>query len=102
MEDKAGTGFGDSGKGQHADVSLSVSWLLLERGWEVVDAAGEPVGSVDQVLGDPDRDIFEGLRVRLGAGGTAFVPGEDVGRIVEGQVSLRVARSAVGRVDEPG
>ena len=40
-----------------------VSWLLVEPGWPVVDAQGERVGKVDEVLGDEQTDIFHGLVV---------------------------------------
>ena len=40
-----------------------VSWLMVERGWTVVDAHGEKVGKVDEVLGDEQIDIFHGLLV---------------------------------------
>jgi len=40
-----------------------VSWLLIEPGWKVVDAAGNKIGKVDEVLGDEQTDIFHGLIV---------------------------------------
>lgn len=66
-----------------------VSWLLIEPGWEVVDAQGESVGKVDEVLGDPERDIFDGLNVSSGLlGESRYVAAEDVGEITEGRVQL--------------
>ena len=56
-----------------------VSWLLVERGWPVVDANGERVGKVDEVLGDEQTDIFHGLEIRA----------ERVGEIREGEIRLR-------------
>ena len=40
-----------------------VSWLLVEPGWRVLDARGEKVGKVDEVLGDGQTGIFHGLIV---------------------------------------
>jgi sporulation protein YlmC with PRC-barrel domain len=40
-----------------------VSWLLIERGWKVVDANGQKIGKVDELLGDEETDIFHGLIV---------------------------------------
>ena len=40
-----------------------VSWLMVERGWTVVDAHGKKIGKVDEVLGDEQIDIFHGLLV---------------------------------------
>jgi hypothetical protein len=70
-------------------VSDPVSWLLVEPGWEVVDADGASVGKVHEVLGDEQRDIFDGLQVSTGAlSESRYVPAEEVGTIVEGRVQL--------------
>ena len=39
--------------GQDRLMADPVSWLLIEPGWEVVDANGERIGKVDEVLGEP-------------------------------------------------
>jgi hypothetical protein len=70
-------------------VSDPVSWLVIEPGWEVVDASGESVGRVDEVVGDQEEDIFSGLQVAPHLLGKAeFVPAEKVGEITEGRVQL--------------
>jgi Uncharacterized protein conserved in bacteria (DUF2171) len=70
-------------------VTDPVSWLLIEPGWEVVDAQGESVGKVDEVIGDPELDIFDGLNVSAGLlGERRYVAAEDVGEITEGRVQL--------------
>ena len=70
-------------------MSDPVSWLLIEPGWEVVGADGESVGKVQEVLGDQERDIFDGLQVTAGVlGETRYVPAEEVGEITEGRVQL--------------
>ena len=61
-----------------------VSWLMIEPGWEVVDAAGERVGKVDEVLGDQERDIWDGLRVD-----GEYVAAERVAEITTGRIALR-------------
>jgi hypothetical protein len=60
-----------------------VSWLLIEPGWEVADAEGKKVGAVDEVLGDADADIWDGLTVD-----GEYVAAERVGSIVEGRITL--------------
>ena len=60
-----------------------VSWLLIEPGWEVVDRDGNTVGKVDEVLGESDADIWDGLTVD-----GKYVPAEQVGTIVEGRIAL--------------
>jgi hypothetical protein len=60
-----------------------VAWLVIEPGWEVVDANGKRVGKVDEVLGDREADIWDGLTVS-----GDYVPAEDVAQIVEGRIAL--------------
>jgi hypothetical protein len=77
-----------------------VSWKVVERGWAVVASDGDEVGKVDQVLGDPEADIFDGLAV--GAGSVLdrplYVPSEQVGPIEEGTVHLNIDAGAFGRL----
>ncbi len=60
-----------------------VSWLMIERGWTVVDAHSKKVGKVDEVLGDEQIDIFHGLLV-----GGEEILAERVAAIVEGEIRL--------------
>ena len=70
-------------------MSDPVSWFLIEPGWEVVGADGESVGKVHEVVGDQERDIFDGLQVTAGlVGGPRYVPSEEVGEITVGRVQL--------------
>ena len=78
-----------------------VSWLLVEEGWTVVGADGEKLGSVEDVIGDPDRDIFSGLAVRSGLlGKVHYVPAERVRQILEGSIELDVDRRGLEELDE--
>jgi uncharacterized protein YrrD len=68
-----------------------VAWRVIERGWSVRDADGNEIGKVDQVTGDLNGDIFDGITV--GDGGTVltrtrYVPAEHVAAIYEGEVVL--------------
>jgi sporulation protein YlmC with PRC-barrel domain len=66
-----------------------VSWLLIEPGWEVLDAQGEKIGNVKEVEGDLQADIFHGLRVERGLlGDDLQVPAENVREIHEGHLHL--------------
>jgi uncharacterized protein YrrD len=64
-----------------------VSWKVVEPGWRVTGGGGE-LGTVDEVLGDLDADIFNGLRVTSGLLATTYVPAERVREIREGEVVL--------------
>jgi hypothetical protein len=72
----------------------------VEPGWDVVDSAGESVGRIDEVLGDKNRDIFDGLAVSTGlVGKPKYVPAERVGEIQEGRVQLEMSGDEVERLD---
>jgi rRNA processing protein Gar1 len=60
-----------------------VSWLLVEEGWDVLDAGGKKVGTVDEVLGDLQTDIFHGLVVD-----GREILAERVAEIREGEIHL--------------
>lgn len=60
-----------------------VSWLLIERGWPVLDRDGKEVGKVDEVLGDQQSGIFHGLVVDGDE-----VLAERVDQIREGEIQL--------------
>jgi hypothetical protein len=76
-----------------------VAWKVVERGWAVVANDGTDVGSIDEVLGDPEADIFDGLAVRGGAlERPTYVPSEQVGPIEEGTVHLTIDADAFSRL----
>jgi sporulation protein YlmC with PRC-barrel domain len=68
-----------------------VAWKVVEAGWRVLDADGKKVGVVNEIAGDIEADIFDGVLV--GDGGTVlsrtkYVPSEEVAAIYEGEVVL--------------
>ena len=76
-----------------------VSWLVVERGWEVVDRDGGKVGQVEETLGDENADIFNGLVVATSLiGDPRYVSAEDVAEIEEGRVHLALAPTEVDRL----
>lgn len=67
-----------------------VSWKVVERGWKVVDENGDDFGHIDEVTGDAEADIFDGIEVSHGLlAGTEYVPSERVVDIREGTVVIR-------------
>ena len=73
-----------------------VSWFLIEPGWDVVDSSGERVGTVAEVAGDTEKDIFSGLQVATGLlGKQHYVPSEQVGTIVQGRIALTVPKTGL-------
>jgi hypothetical protein len=78
-----------------------VSWFVIEPGWKVVDAQGQEVGSVDEVVGDSSDDIFNGLSVSPSLlGRPRYVPSEQVGAITQGLVQLKLTKDQIGHLDE--
>lgn len=68
-----------------------VSWLVVERGWTVLGANGEELGKVQEVLGDKESDIFDGLSVSTSLlGKPQYLAAEHVGRIEQGTVHADV------------
>lgn len=72
-----------------------ISWFLVEEGWEVVDTAGRIAGEVHEVVGDRDKDIFDGLRVMTPGGIETYVPAEHVGAIEDGRVAVNIDAGAL-------
>jgi uncharacterized protein YrrD len=67
-----------------------VAWTVVQRGWKVLSTSGDELGHVDEVLGDPEADIFDGINVSKGMlKGTEYVPSERVEEIREGEVVIR-------------
>ena len=78
-----------------------VSWLLVERGWKVRAADGTSLGTVDEVIGDTGKDIFNGLSVSPGLlKRPKYVPAEYVTEIAEGEVRLGITEDDFERLGE--
>lgn len=84
---------------------IPISWLMIEPGWTVEAADGEEIGRVEEVTGDSNADIFDGLSIARGLlGHQLYVPSEHVGEIVSGRVRLTLDSAGVeslGEEDEP-
>lgn len=79
-----------------------VSWLQIEQGWSVVASDDLVVGTVAQVEGDKQDDIFDGLAVASGKPSLIrYVPAEQVGMIYPGKVTLKIGSAAAAATLEP-
>src|SRR6266487_675917 len=77
-----------------------VSWLQIEQGWKVVTSDGVIVGTVAQVEGDKQSDMFDGLAVESRQPAQIrYVPGEQVGAIYPGEVTLKLASADAGTLE---
>jgi hypothetical protein len=78
-----------------------VSWFLIERGWKVVGSDGADLGTVEETLGDDNADIFDGLAVAAGLlGRPRYVPAEQVGEILQGEVHLTIDKAGFDQLGE--
>jgi hypothetical protein len=75
-----------------------VSWLQIEPGWRVFASDGVDLGTVAQIEGDKHDDIFDGLAVEAGSQ-TRYVPGEQVGQIFSGRVTLKIGSGDIGALE---
>jgi uncharacterized protein YrrD len=82
-------------------MSDPVSWLMVESGWKVVDRDGDEVGKVEEIVGDTNRDIFNGLTIGVGLLKRGrYVPAERIAVITEGEVRLALDKDQVERLGE--
>ena len=83
-------------------MSDPVSWKIVERGWHVVGRGGEELGRVDDIVGDANADIFNGIAVSEGLlKSRRYVPAERVVGIVDGEVHVDCDAEELSRFDEP-
>jgi hypothetical protein len=82
-------------------VSEAFSWKEIEPGWRVFDAEGNEIGKIDEITGDPDADIFDGLTVGKNALDPArSVPAASVAEIREREVHLSLTRAGFDALPE--
>jgi len=77
-----------------------VSWLQIGKGWNVVTSDGVIVGTVAQVEGNKQSDIFDGLAVESKRPTQIrYVPGEQVAAIYPGEVTLKIPSADSGTLE---
>ena len=73
-----------------------VSWKAVEKGWKVYDGAGEEVGTVAEIAGDEEADIFDGFGIKTGTlSKMKYVPAEIVESIAVGEIRLTISGNEV-------
>lgn len=73
-----------------------VAWINIEPGWTVVGGDGEEVGRVHELAGDENADIFDGIVIGHERWSRhKYVPAEQVGQIVPGEVHITLTRAQV-------
>lgn len=86
-----------------------MSWLEVRPGWRVLAEDGSEIGAVDEVAGDQERDIFDGLSIAMSElGQPRYATADHVTRIEPGMVRLSLTREqaqhlgGAGADTEPG
>lgn len=82
------------------DEGNPISYRLLTRGTPVYTAAGEEIGTVDEVLATDRENIFDGIVIRTGQG-RRFVDAPEVTRITDRRVMTSISFEEAGRLPEP-
>lgn len=78
-----------------------VSWMAIERGARVLGSDGEEIGTVSEIAGDAEADIFSGLVVSVGRLSTnRFLPSERVTGIWPDKVQTSVTAEQAERLKE--
>jgi len=66
-----------------------IAWLALEAGTPILASDGQPIGKVDEVIADKEKDIFSGITFKPGwLDGAVFVPADKIESLTEGSVRL--------------
>jgi hypothetical protein len=88
-------------EGQEVDLGAPISYLVLEHGTPVYDAAWDRIGQVHRVLSVPEKDLFEGIVISTHLHGHRFVDRDVVAAIHEQGVQLSLSAEEAQRLPEP-
>jgi hypothetical protein len=78
------------------DPEQPVSWRVVPQDVAVRGSDGVALGSVHDLLGSNDEDIFHGIVIRLAVGGrNVFVPVDDVALMTGSHVDLKLTAEQV-------
>ena len=76
-----------------------IAWIMIAKGWGVYASDGERVGRVEEIAGDENADIFDGLSVDAHVfDEDVYVPAEQVGTITDGRVELTLTKVEFGKL----
>lgn len=85
------------------DLGAPISYLVLERGTDVLSADHQPIGRVEHVLADEREDVFDGIVITRGglSRELVFADADQIGEIYERGVVLKLDAQACERLPEP-
>jgi hypothetical protein len=85
------------------DYGDPISYLVLQRGTDVISSDGQRIGKVEHVLAVEEEDIFDGLVIdtERGPGGLHFVDADQVDRMYEKAVVLKITADEAKALPKP-
>lgn len=82
------------------DYGSPIAYAVLQTGTPVRAAAGDQIGTVEQVLAVPEEDVFDGIVVQT-ADGPRFVDASEVDRIFERCVTTTLSAEQAKALPPP-
>ena len=80
-----------------------LAWNAIQPGTPVLASDGVEMGSVVEVAGSPEDDIYHGIVFRSGTLAPAqLAPAADIGEVTERAVHLKVAAATARLYGPPG
>jgi sporulation protein YlmC with PRC-barrel domain len=77
-----------------------IAWTVLERGHDIVASNGSKIGTVKDVVGDRDKDIFSGVTFSPGlTQPDLFVPADAISEITQEGVVLVLDEGAAAALE---
>ena len=85
------------------DLGQPSSYMVLEKGTDVLSSDGQPLGRVEHVLAEPDLDVFDGIVLDTSVlpGGHRFADASQVAEIYDRGVVLSIDAAAAQDLPEP-
>lgn len=69
-----------------------IAWLALEPGTPIYSSDDQPIGKVDEVIADRQKDIFSGITFKTSMLASAlFIPADRIGSISKDAVQTTIS-----------
>lgn len=84
-------------RGMNIDLEQPISWRVVPQDVEVRGSDGVKVGTLDDLLGSDEADIFHGLMVKLGEPNAhqVFIPASQVTLLTGSHVDVSLSSAEV-------
>jgi PRC-barrel domain len=86
---------------RNVDLGDPIAYLALANGTPVYSSDDQEVGKVTHVLADEGEDVFDGIVFHHGVHGHLFADADDIDRIYERGVMLKLDLAAAEQLPKP-